>query len=211
MTESEIEKSKDILRRYLPPTAVDPIFEYIRRHKIHFNIKQTRTSKYGDYRCPSPNHRFHEISVNGDLAPHFFLLVMLHEMAHLETNLSHGRIVQPHGHEWQRHYRDLIVHYAQEGHFPKESLPLIAKYTAHIPLNRAAGRTLERMLMGKNNEERRCTLVQDLAVDTIFRIATKPHLQFVMLKKNRTRYQCLCLNDNRRYTVSGEAEVLEEN
>ncbi|MBP5327104.1 MAG: SprT-like domain-containing protein [Bacteroidales bacterium] len=207
MTESEIEKNKDILRRYLPPSAVDPIFDYIRLHNIHFNIKRTRTSKYGDYRCPTQSHKYHEISVNGDLAPHFFLLVMLHEMAHLETNLSHGRTVQPHGHEWQRHYRELIIEYAQSGHFPKESLPLISKYTARIPLNHAKGKALERLLMG--DKEMPYTLVQELAINSTFRLKAKPDLRFVVLKKNRTRYQCLCLNDNRRYSVSGEAEVLE--
>ncbi|MBP5190576.1 MAG: hypothetical protein J6031_06635, partial [Bacteroidales bacterium] len=67
------EQNKAILRRYLPPSAVNPIYDYIVANGVHFHIKRQRTSKLGDYRMPQPRHNYNEISVNGDLSPHLFL------------------------------------------------------------------------------------------------------------------------------------------
>lgn len=203
------EQNKAILRRYLPLSAVDPIYDYIVANGVRFHIKRQRTSKLGDYRMPQPHHNYNEISVNGDLPPHFFLLVMLHEMAHLETFKAYGRTVQPHGHEWQQQYRTLLIQYYNEGHFPPEVYPLLKKYTARIPLNRAAGNELERRLKEIDNPSEADTvlLLKDLPEGALFRIKSHPEILFRSVEKRRTRYRCIDTGTGRAYLVSGEAEI----
>lgn len=203
------EQNKAILRRYLPPSAVDTIYNYIVANGVRFHITRQRTSKLGDYRMPQPRHNYNEISINGDLSPHLFLLVLLHEMAHLETFKAYGRTVQPHGHEWQQQYRNLLVQYFNDGHFPTEIYPQLKKYTAHIPLNRAAGNELERRMKEIDNPEdsAHITLLKDLPVGSTFRIKTRPEMLFRSIEKRRTRFRCVEVKSNRPYLVNGDAEV----
>ena len=203
------EQNKAILRRYLPPSAVDPIYEYIMANSVRFHITRQRTSKLGDYRMPQPRHNYNEISINGNLSPHMFLLVLLHEMAHLETFKAYGRTVQPHGHEWQQQYRNLLVQYFNDGHFPTEIYPQLKKYTARIPLNRAAGNELERRLKEIDNPSETGTtlLLKDLPEGAIFRIKSRPEILFRSVEKRRTRYRCIDTGTGRAYLVSGEAEI----
>ena len=202
------EEYKSILRRYLPLSAVDPIYDYIVANGIRFHIKRQRTSKLGDYRMPQPHHNYNEISVNGDLSPHLFLLVLLHEMAHLETFKAYGRTVQPHG---QQQYRNLLIQYFNDGHFPPEVYPLLKKYIAHIPLNRAAGNELERQLRQIDNPSATETLLKDLPVNSLFRLQSKPDILFRSVEKRRTRYRCIDQATQRPYLVSGNASVIPEN
>ena len=204
---------KTILARYLPASAVDPVYRFIVEHNIHFRITRERASKLGDYKMPQPRHQYHEISVNGNLSTHFFLLVLLHEMAHLLTFLSHGRKIQPHGHEWQGHYRDLLLEYSCAGHFPPETKPLIMKYTAHIPLNRAAGQELEKLVKQLDNpgETIPITTLDDIPLGSTFRIVNKPRYLFRSISKNRTRYRCLELQTQQTYSISASAEVSYSN
>ena len=203
------EQNKAILRRYLPDSAVEPVFNYIVSNSLHFHISRQRSSKLGDYRMPQPRHQYHEISVNGDLSPHLFLLVMLHEMAHLETFKVHGRNVQPHGHEWQLQYRNLLIQYYYDGHFPPEIYPQLKKYTARIPLNRAAGNELERRLKEIDNPSvaANVTTLKELPVGTLFRITARPQILFRSAEKRRTRYRCIDTATGLPYLVSGDAVV----
>lgn len=207
-SENKAEQYRTTLARYLPSSAVEPIFNYLNANSVHFHITRQRTSKLGDYRMPQPNHNYNEISVNGDLTPHLFLLVLLHEMAHLETFNVYGRTVQAHGHEWQQQYRNLLIQYFNEGHFPPEVYPLLKKYTAHIPLNRAAGNELERKLKEIDNPEtEKELLLKDLPLGSRFRLKSRQQIVFRSIEKRRTRFRCNDEATGRAYLVSGDASV----
>ena len=207
MTEGEY---KAILAKYLPPSAVSPVFEYIKSNAVHFRITRQRSSKLGDYRMPQPRHNHHEISINGDLTPHLFLLVLLHEIAHLEVFKKYGRSVQPHGHEWQEEYRSLMLQYLNEGHFPEETRPLFVRYTAKIPLNRAAGQKLEQRLKELDMPDGTAheTRLNELPIGTNFALKNIPNIPFRSVEKRRTRYKCINLLSKQYFLVSGNAVVV---
>lgn len=204
------EQYKSTLSRYLPASAVDAVYQFLNGHAVHLHITRKRDSKLGDYRMPQPRHEYHEISINGDLSPHMFLLVLLHEMAHLETFLHHGRSVQPHGHEWQQNYRSLLVDYANAGHFPVETLPLLKKYTAKIPLNRNLGSELERQLRQTDSPDTALSelLLKDLPVGSRFRIKSRPQHLFQSVEKRRTRYRCIDMDTHIPYLISGSMPIV---
>ena len=202
------EKYRWILSNHLPAAAVPWVYDYLNRHRVHFHITRERRSKLGDYRWPQgEQHPFHEISVNGDLNPYFFLWVFLHEAAHLETHLKHTS-VQPHGHEWQEEYARLLSFHV--GLFPEEAQSLITRYVRRIPLSRSMGRQVEDTLRhfdSDYNPECHVLRLNDLAPGDRFRLKNKPDLLFEVLEHRRTRWLCREVGGSRRYYVNGAAEI----
>ena len=189
---------------------MERVYDYLYRHKVHFHITLERMSKLGDYRWPHKDHPFHEISINGDLNPYFFFWVFLHEAAHLETHLKYKN-VQPHGHEWQEEYRQLLI--AHTGLFPADIQPLLKKYTRHIPLSHPVAKeieaTLHRYDANYNPDDVPLTL-NDLQSGDRFSLKQKPDLLFEALEKRRTRWLCREVATGRQYLVNGSAEVTIE-
>lgn len=209
------EKYRRILANHLPSQAVNGVYDYLNRYKIHFHITRGRASKLGDYRRPYSEHNFHEMSINGDLNPYLFLWVFLHEAAHLETHLKYDGVA-PHGHEWQEEYRQLIISHAAL--FPPEVQPLLARYVRRIPLNRSTLRQIEASLHrydeGYSDEEHltldRYMALREQAANSHFRLKSKPDILFTPVERRRTRWLCRDTATGRQYTVAGSAEIIPE-
>lgn len=208
MEQSYIDSFKRSLGKYVPASAVDPLFDFVAQHKVHLHITRERFSKLGDYRWPQHQRRYHEISINGNLNPYHFLMVMLHEMAHLNTWLLHGNSIQPHGHEWQAQYAALIMQY--RSCFPATIQPLLTAYAARIPLSRTLNRQINAQLhhYDADYDPAADITLNSLTAGTRFHIAARPDHHFEAVEKRRTRWICRCIEDGRQYLVSGTAQVV---
>ncbi len=205
------ERYRAILGNHLPADAVDMVYAYLDCHKVHFHITLERRSKLGDYRWPQARHPYHEISINGNLNPYFFLWVFLHEAAHLETHAKCGVGVAPHGHEWQAEYAAMLSRYT--GLFPSETRADIALYASRVPLARAVGRRVEAALhrydSGVDPSAPPPLCLDDLPAGSLFRLKNKPERLFRSVEKRRTRWLCADEDTGRMYTVGGNAEVVD--
>lgn len=201
------ERYRRILGNHLPAQAVDWVYGYLDHYKVHFHITRERMSKLGDYRWPQLRHKFHEISINGDLTPWLFFWVFLHEAAHLETQLKYSD-VKPHGHEWQAEFRQLIITHADI--FPPEVQSTIRRYTRRIPLPGAVGRQIEHVLRRYGNEYDPNILTLDsLPAGSIFQLKNKHNMTFMSLERRRTRWLCREVETGRQYLVNVSAEVVK--
>lgn len=192
---------------FLPAAAVDGICDYMIRHKVQVTATNQRTTKLGDYRLPSLHHPNHAISFNGDLNPYMALHVLLHEMAHLDNYLLHGRTVAPHGLGWQECFRHQMMDFRHC--YPIDALPLLDRYTARIPLNKTIGIQLEECLKSHTPgySESHGTTLNDLMPDTRFQIVERPGITFRAIARRRTRWLCEDTATHNRYTISGTIHV----
>ena len=212
--ERRTDRFHDIMSQYVPQQAVDDIVKFITEYSIHLKITRERQSKFGDYRLPSAKKPGHCISVNGCLEPCAFLLVMLHELAHMLTFIDHGRRVKPHGVEWQEHYRRLILQFVTKGCFPSEVESLLKAYSSTLPLSKKLEREIDRKLnIMPSTQSDAPTLdsVGSHAAGIRFRIAGRSGHTFETVEKLRTRWKCRDVATGRLYTVSGSAPVVLEN
>ena len=200
-----------LLKPYLPCGAVDTVVQYIIDYKIHFKITRERHTKFGDYRLPTTARPGHCISINGNLEPQGFLLVTLHELAHMLTYVDYGRKVKPHGLEWQRNYSRLIADFINMGCFSDDIVPMLRSYSATLPLNKRMERLIDtrlHLLPAAFDKNGKPQTLDTLPVGSQFRIKGNDGRLFESVAKLRTRWKCRELNTGRIYSVSGSAPVV---
>jgi hypothetical protein len=187
---------------------------FINDYSIHLKITRERQSKFGDYRLPSSKRPCHVISVNGNLDKFGFLLVLLHELAHMLTFIDHGRRVKPHGREWQGHYSQLILRFVAKGCFPSDVASLLTEYASSLPLSKKLEREIDRRLKiqpsymeASASPHSQAATLDTLPAGSRFRLAAHTDRTFESIKKLRTRWKCRDTDTGRLYTVSADAMV----
>ncbi|MBO4741400.1 MAG: SprT-like domain-containing protein [Bacteroidales bacterium] len=197
----------DILAGYLPHNATAIIANFLYNNKISLKITRARATKLGDYAAPNPlKFNTHRITINSNLDKNTFLWVMLHEIAHYQVFIKCGRRVKPHGEEFQKAFANNLRFFTDRHCFPTETEQLIMDYCTRMPLKKSLERQIERKFreIAGNAEEKQGVRLAELAEGTHFCLKKRI---FKKLEKRRTRCKCLCINDNRMYLVSLEAEV----
>jgi hypothetical protein len=117
---------KDVLSRYLPENAVDPLFELVKMYGVHLKIVNERVTRHGDYHRDASG--YHRITVNANLNKYRFLITLVHEIAHLAAFEKYGRNIKPHGEEWKSTFQKLMLPMIQPQVFPNQLLPLLARH-----------------------------------------------------------------------------------
>src|SRR5262245_37357366 len=101
------EDIEEVLGKYLPHNAVAQCTDWLIKYKVKLKITRSRASRYGDYTSPT-RHSGHVITVNHNLNKYFFLLTLIHELAHLLCHEKYHRSVAPHGGEWKNEFIRLL-------------------------------------------------------------------------------------------------------
>jgi hypothetical protein len=188
-------KEKQILSTYLPDAAVDIVFDWIKEKKIHFKITRNRKTKFGDYR-PPVYHANHRISINHDLNPYAFLITFIHEYAHLLVYETYGNRVLPHGKEWKKTYKYLMEEFLDLHIFPGDLSKILLKSIKNSKASSASDIELSRVLQTYDNSVPQ-TKIEDLPANAIFK--TSRGKKFIKGEKQRIRYKCKCLDNNKLY------------
>jgi SprT protein len=196
-----------ILAQYLPPAAVEPVYELIKTHEVHLTIARHRKTKLGDFR-PGVNGRPARISLNHSLNPYAFLLTFLHELAHQLVWVKHKRRATPHGDEWKKTLQLLRRPFMSTAFFPQDILELLQNEDARIFAASSADTDLARKL--KNYDKAPAgQLLETLPENAHFSLPDGR--QFKKLTKRRKNFLCFCLTNKRNYIFNPLAEVYPVN
>jgi hypothetical protein len=147
------------------------------------------------------------IQVNGDLGPYSFLLVFLHELAHLIVMKKYGRKAKPHGDEWKTAYRDLVQPFFDKQVFPPTLTTALYRYFIKTPATFHRDTRLLNILASCEGGNEILT-VNDIPINDTFTLMNGR--QFIKLEKLRTRFRCLCTGTKKYYLVPKSAQVIPE-
>lgn len=198
-------EGKQILSKYLHPACVDSVYDWLNRHHAALKITSARSSKLGDYRPPFKGLP-HRISVNNNLNRHEFLITLIHEMAHLSCHEKYGRRAKPHGKEWKLQFRELFYDLKAPDVLPADLQDAMKLF--FDPANSyRKGNTILKPVLKKYEPHSALLAVEDVSDGSIFIFNRRA---FRKMRRIRTRYQCICLNNNRMYSFSPLAQVLPE-
>jgi len=193
---------KEHLRGHIPNASLGYVARCMAMHSIHLTITRPRKSKYGDYR-PATRGTVHKISVNGDLAPERFLWTLVHELAHLFTQVHYGHRVKSHGDQWQYCFHKLMQPLLRKEVFPIEVLPVLRKHLTAAKATCGTDMELNRAFLSIEGHD--VVLLSDLPDGVLFQLENGK--QFMKGEKRRTRFMCKELGSRKRYLVHEAAEV----
>lgn len=201
-------KVKDILSRYVPNDAVGICFSWIHQHAIRVRIKNSRNSKYGDYRPPQDG-KTHTITINHDLNPFAFLITFAHEVAHLTCFKRYGHRVAPHGKEWKDEFRLHLFPLIQKDIFPDDLQLALRKYLHNPAASSCSDPLLAKTLLRYNKTHENWLHLEDLPAGQLFTIKNgKTFIKGPLIRKN---YLCHEQGSGTPYHIHGLMEVLEVN
>ncbi len=199
-----MDEDKQVLKKYLPADAVDMVYNSISSHKLQLRISRQRHSKLGDFR-PGINGRPHRISLNHDLNPYNFLIVFVHELAHLVVFNQFRYRVMPHGKEWKTTFRELMKPYFEKQIFPDDIGLALKNYLRNAKAANGSDLELSRVLSEYDPHVEKNPRIETLPEGTLFRVPGGR--VFKKMERMRKRYKCLCLDNNRLYLFNPLATV----
>lgn len=193
----------EVLLKYLPEHAVEPVFELIKTNSVHLKIVNERVTRHGDYRRhPSGKH---QITVNANLNKYRFLITLVHEIAHLAAFEKYGRMIKPHGNEWKITFQRLMIPFIRPEIFPNSVLPLVAN---HFRNPTASSDTDARLAFAlKQFDERKPDIhfIHEVPSGSFFRIKNGRVFQKKGLRVKR--YECIEVQTGKLYLFNANAEV----
>lgn len=199
------EAISEVLKKYVPPLAVDNCVDLILKYHVSMTITRERLTKHGDYRSPQAGHH-HRITVNHNLNPFAFLITFLHEIAHLVTYNQYKHTTLPHGYEWKQNFKLLLLPFLHSTIFPDDIKKAVAAYMANPAASTCTDRHLYETL-SHYNAASDYVLLYKLPPNALFKLKGYSD---VMVKGLQLRKNFIChkLHSKQEYKVSPHAHVV---
>ena len=115
------------LSLYIPEESIPLIRKWINELDISLKFVLQRNTKLGDYKYDNKNGN--QITINNDLNPYATLTTLTHEIAHAFVFKRYGSNHQPHGIEWKKMYKSLMLNFLKPKIFPHK---ILAALSAHM-------------------------------------------------------------------------------
>lgn len=190
------------LQAYIPQQALPQVLSLLQHEHLTVKIKNERKTRHGDYRrLPNGNH---QITINSNLNPYRFLITLIHEIAHFEAYSEYGRFIKPHGVEWKRTFRQLMLPFLNPEIFPNGLLPLLAKHFKNPKASSDTDVALS-LALKQFDETQGKTYVFEVPLGSRFklyngRVFEKSH-------KRVKRYECVEVKTGKLYLFNPNVEV----
>jgi SprT protein len=195
----------DVLKRYLPPIAVEYCSELIMNYKLHLHIEVERKGRLGDY---SPHlGKGNRISINHNLNPYDFLITFVHELAHHTTFKKYGALHEAHGEEWKEEFKNCMRPFVMIKMFPDDILTPLIKHMKSPKYTHSGDVNLMKALMCYDKNKNYFTLDQ-LNLGDLFKMTSRSKIVMKKGEKRRTYFMCEAIETKKKYLVHAIAKVI---
>ncbi len=112
------------LLTHLPAQSLEEVEKQLSAYpNTEIKLSPARSRTLGSYHPTAEGG--HLIRLNDDLSPYAMLIVLIHEMAHLENRMQNGRTTASHGKEWKTIYTRMLKEYIYRNIFPQDISELL--------------------------------------------------------------------------------------
>jgi SprT protein len=193
-----------VLKKYLPPAALEYCSEIIILYKLHLHIEVARKDRLGDY-SPHLGHG-NRISINHNLNPYDFLITFIHELAHHVTHKKYGPNHQSHGTEWKQEFKNCMRPVVMMKVFPPDIEAPLIRHMKTPKYTHSGDVMLMKALMQYNTGKQELML-DDLAENALFKMKLNSKTTFRKLNKLRSYVLCEDIATGRKYKIHAIAKI----
>ena len=187
----------------IPKASHEQIKKLIDSENLTIKVVKTRKTKHGDFRSLK-NSKF-QITLNQIDNKYRFLITLVHELAHFKVFQSFGNSVNPHGTEWKKTYKFLMLPFLNNLIFPEDVLRHLALHMINPPATTDSDLNLVVALQKHDLIDDKKIFLFEVPEKSIF-IHNSSKL-FVKLCKRRKRYICKELSSGKKYLFSPVARI----
>ena len=187
----------------IPKASHELIKKLIDSENLTIKVVKTRKTKHGDFR--SQKNRKFQITLNQIDNKYRFLITLVHELAHFKVFQSFGNSVNPHGTEWKKTYKFLMLPFLNNLIFPEDVLRHLALHMINPPATTDSDLNLVVALQKHDLIDDKKMFLFEIPEKSIF-IHNSSKL-FVKLYKRRKRYICKELSSGKKYLFSPVARI----
>lgn len=187
----------------IPKASHELIKKLIDSENLTIKVVKTRKTKHGDFR--SLKNRKFQITLNQIDNKYRFLITLVHELAHFKVFQSFGNSVNPHGTEWKKTYKFLMLPFLNNLIFPEDVLRHLALHMINPPATTDSDLNLVVALQKHDLIDDKKMFLFEIPEESIF-IHNSSKL-FVKLYKRRKRYICKELSSGKNYLFSPVARI----
>ena len=187
----------------IPKASHELIKKLIDSENLTIKVVKTRKTKHGDFR--SLKDRKFQITLNQIDNKYRFLITLVHELAHFKVFQSFGNSVNPHGTEWKKTYKFLMLPFLNNLIFPEDVLRHLALHMINPPATTDSDLNLVIALQKHDLIDDKKMFLFEIPEKSIF-IYNSSKL-FVKLYKRRKRYICKELSSGKKYLFSPVARI----
>jgi SprT protein len=191
----------DALKVFLPEPSLQKINDWINELDVQINITNPRRTKLGDFKVVK-NTLF--VSINNDLNPYSFLITLTHELAHAFVYVKYKTGVLPHGNQWQKTFKSMMLNFLNPAIFPDDVLKVLSVHLKHPKASTCTDVNLGTIL--KKYDHKKALTISDIKDGSIF--STSNGKMFKKGKQLRKRYKCVECESNKVYLFHPLAEVI---
>lgn len=195
-----METKNKILSKYIPEASVAEVLNLLDKYPCHLKIVNKRRTKHGDFKRYADGKI--QITINNDLNPYRFLLTLIHEFAHLVTFEEFKR-VKPHGQEWKRNFKLLMLPFLNPDVFPEDILAQLARYLINPKASSDSDVKLSLRMRAYDAKSNK-TLIFEIPSQSKFHYNNRIYIKG---DKRRTRYECVEVQTHKKYVFHPNAEV----
>lgn len=197
---------KDDFKKHLPEKAISILEIWLQELDLILILSKSRNSKYGDFRA-GINGSKSRISVNTGLNQYSFLITLTHEIAHAYVFKYYKRNrTNPHGKEWKNEFIRLMLELLQLSIFPDDIRTALEKHLKNPKASTNADRNLFKTLNKYDLVvEDGLVFLEELPEGQLFQ--TQEGRVFKKAEKRRTRYLCVEIQNNKKYSVNSTLRI----
>ena len=192
----------DQILSFVPKEAKNLINKLLETSKISIKITKKRRTKHGDFRRMVNGNSL--ITLNITSNPYRFLITLLHELAHFKVFQSGFYRIKPHGKEWKKAYREILLPFINLKIFPE---PLCSLLAEHILNPKASTDRDFDLVMALKKYDPPSYTVPIYKLMNGAKFCLENGRTFLKIQKLRTRFECKELKNGRIYIFSPHVEV----